>query len=124
MTEALEKRVSSRFNHRQVVLHAPLLRPRSDGSAAVPGSTPLAVLSDMLHLPLSGGATPEHDAYALGWNESLRAALDDPVTAQQLAVELTAAPGSQADPSAPPPPPTPLDPFPAQRPRCLCRRTS
>ena len=98
--DMLEKRVLSRISHRQVVLHTAPLLLRASGPTADPGSSALAVLSDMLHLPLQGGGTPAHGQYAAGWNRSLRAALDDPATLEQLRAHLMAAPGSQANPSA------------------------
>lgn len=99
--DSLEKRVLSRFSHRQIVLHTPPLRLRAEVASAAPDSTALAVLSDMLQLPSDGGATAAHDAYAAGWNGSLRAALDDAATTEQLNAHLMASPQSDANPSAP-----------------------
>lgn len=98
--DRLEKRVLSRFSSRQVVLHTAPLLLRTNSPTADPGSSALAVLSDMLQLPLQGGATPAHEEYAMGWNRSLKAALEDPATMAQLRGHLFAAPGSQANPSA------------------------
>ena len=41
-------------------------------------AAPIAVLAAMLQLPVVGGATPQHDAFAARYNAALQAALSAP----------------------------------------------
>lgn len=81
VVDLLEKRIRSRFSHRRLLLGDPLIDAAPSGAAG----TPLGVLAAMLRLPTAGGATPQHDAYAVRFNDAVDEALAAPEAAAALA---------------------------------------